>query len=132
MSDTLSTLINSGISIIEGIERCINASNNEVIKIALRKSISLVTQGQELSTSLENSKVIPKLLISMVRIGEETGALSFMLENIANFYKREVEEAVTVLTKAMEPAIIFVVAAIVGTIVISLYLPMFDLIKTVG
>ena len=132
MSDTLSTLINSGISIVEGIERCINASSNEVMRIALRKSISLVTQGQELSTSLETSKVIPRLLISMVRIGEETGALSFMLENIANFYKREVEEAVTVLTKAMEPAVIFVVAAIVGTIVISLYLPMFDLIKTIG
>jgi len=132
MSDTLSTLINSGISIVEAIERCINASNNEVIRIALRQSISLVTQGQELSTSLETSKVIPRLLVSMIKIGEETGALSFMLDNLANFYKREVEEAVTVLTKAMEPAVIFVVAAIVGTIVISLYLPMFDLINQMG
>ena len=132
MSDTLSNLINSGISIVEAIERCINASSNEIIKIALRRSISLVTQGQELSTSLETSKVIPRLLISMIKIGEETGALSFMLENLANFYKREVEEAVTVLTKAMEPAVIFVVAAIVGTIVISLYLPMFSLINEMG
>jgi type IV pilus assembly protein PilC len=128
MSDTLSTLINSGISIVEALEKCINASNNEIIKIALRRSISLVTQGQELSNSLDTSKVIPRLLISMIKIGEETGALSFMLENLSNFYKREVEEAVTVLTKAMEPAIIFVVAAIVGTIVIALYLPMFSLI----
>ena len=132
MSDTLSTLINSGISIVEAIEKSINSSSNEIIKIALRRSISLVTQGQELSTSLETSKVIPKLLISMIRIGEETGDLSFMLENLAKFYKREVEEAVTVLTKAMEPAVIFVVAAIVGTIVISLYLPMFSLINEIG
>ena len=132
MSDTLSTLINSGISIVEAIERCINASSKEIIKIALRRSISLVTQGQELSTSLESAKVIPRLLISMIKIGEETGALSFMLQNLANFYKREVEEAVTVLTKAMEPAVIFVVAAIVGTIVISLYLPMFSLINEMG
>ncbi len=132
MSDTLSTLINSGISIVEALEKCINASNNEIIKIALRRSISLVTQGQELSTSLDTSKVIPRLLISMIKIGEETGALSFMLENLSNFYKREVEEAVTVLTKAMEPAVIFVVAAIVGTIVISLYLPMFSLITEMG
>ena len=132
MSDTLSTLINSGISIVEAIEKCINASSNEIIKIALRRSISLVTQGQELSTSLETSKVIPRLLISMIKIGEETGALSFMLENLSNFYKREVEEAVTVLTKAMEPAVIFVVAAIVGTIVVSLYLPMFSLINEMG
>ena len=132
LSDTLSTLINSGIPLVEGLQRCINASNNEIIKIALRRSISLVTQGQELSASLINAKVIPRLLVSMIKIGEETGALSFMLENLSNFYKREVEEAVTVLTKAMEPTVIFVVAAIVGTIVISLYLPMFDLINQMG
>ena len=132
MSDTLSTLINSGISLVEAIERCINASNNAVIKLALTRSISLITQGQELSYAFGTSKVIPKLLVSMVKIGEETGALSFMLENLSNFYKREVEEAVTVLTKAMEPTVIFVVAAIVGTIVISLYLPMFDLINQMG
>ena len=132
MSDTLSTLINSGIPMVEALDNCIKASNNEIIKIALRKSISLVTQGEELSSTFETSKVIPKLLVSMVRIGEETGELSFMLENISNFYKREVEEAVTLLTKAMEPAIIFVVAAIVGTIVISLYLPMFGLINKMG
>ena len=132
MSDTLSTLINSGIPMVEAIENCIKASNNEIMKISLRKSISLVTQGEELSSTLATSKVIPKLLVSMVRIGEETGELSFMLENISNFYKREVEEAVTILTKAMEPAVIFVVAAIVGTIVISLYLPMFGLINKMG
>ena len=132
MSDTLSTLIKSGIPMVEAIERCINASNNQIIKISLRKSISLITQGEELSTSFQTSKVIPRLLVSMVKIGEETGELSFMLDNISNFYKREVEEAVSILTKAMEPAIIFVVAIIVGTIVISLYLPMFSLIKNIG
>ena len=129
MSDTLSTLINAGITLVDAIERCINASNNEIIRISLKRSISLVSQGEELSASLESSKVIPRLLVSMIKIGEETGALSFMLENLSNFYKREVEEAVTVLTKAMEPAVIFVVAAIVGTVVISLYLPMFELIN---
>ena len=132
MSDTLSTLINAGIPLVEALERCVNASSNQIIKNALSRSISLVTQGQELSSSLLNAKVIPRLLISMIKIGEETGALSFMLENLSNFYKREVEEAVTVLTKAMEPTVIFVVAAIVGTIVISLYLPMFDLINQMG
>ena len=132
IADTLSTLINSGVPLVEGIQRCINASNNEIIKIALRKSITLITQGQELSYSLISSKVIPRLLVSMIKIGEETGALSFMLENLSKFYKREVDEAVTVLTKAMEPTVIFVVAAIVGTIVIALYLPMFDLINQMG
>ena len=64
----------------------------------------------------------------MLKIGEETGELSFMIDKIATFYKREVDEAVSTLTKAMEPAIIFIVAAIVGTIVVALYLPMFSLL----
>ena len=68
----------------------------------------------------------------MVKIGEERGELVFMLNNLAMFYKRELEESVNALTKAMEPAVIFVVAGIVGTIVISLYLPMFEMINAAG
>ena len=129
LSDTLSTLTNAGIPLVEGLNRCIGASSNDVIRRAIRNSITLVEQGQELSYSLCLSKSIPRLLVSMIKIGEETGALAFMLDNLSNFYKREVEETVSKLTKAMEPAIIFVVAGIVGTIVIALYLPMFSLIK---
>ena len=132
MSDTLSTLQGAGIQLVEGLERSKAASNNKVVKLALDKSITLVQQGQELSYSLSLSKVIPKLFVSMVLIGEETGALSNMLDNLSKFYKREVEETVSALTKAMEPVIIFVVAGIVGTIVIALYLPMFSLITEMG
>lgn len=132
MCDTLSTLVNSGIPIIDGMQRCISASSNELIRQTLQRSILLVTQGQELNYSMSRNNVFPKLVISMIRIGEETGQLSFMLEKLAMFYKREVEATVSALTKAMEPAVIFVVAAIVGTIVISLYLPMFSLITNMG
>lgn len=132
MCDTLSTLVNSGIPVVDSINRCISASSNELIRQTLRRSIFLVTQGQELNYSMGRNNVIPKLVISMVKIGEETGQLSFMLEKLAVFYKREVEATVSALTKAMEPAVIFVVAAIVGTIVISLYLPMFSLITNMG
>ncbi len=130
--DTLFTLVNSGIPIVEGLGRCIGASSNQIIKNTIKKSISLVEEGQELSYSLSLSKTLPKLVISMIKIGEETGKLSFMLENLSNFYKREVDATVSALTKAMEPAIIFVVAGIVGTIVVSLYLPMFSLINEIG
>ena len=109
--------------------KCIKQRDN---KNCFKKINISCYSRQELSPSLFNAKVIPRLLVSMIKIGEETGQLSFMLENLANFYKREVEEAVTVLTKAMEPMVIFVVAAIVGTIVIALYLPMFDLINQMG
>ena len=70
--------------------------------------------------------------IQMIKIGEETGRLGFMTENLANFYKREVEEAVSSLTSAMEPLVIMVVAGIVGTIVVALYLPMFKIITVMG
>ena len=132
MCDTLATLVNSGIPIVEGIKRCISASSNELIRQTLQRSIHLITQGQELNYSMGRSAIFPKLVVSMVKIGEETGQLSFMLEKLAIFYKREVESTVSALTKAMEPAIVFIVAGIVGTIVIALYLPMFALIGNMG
>ena len=132
MCDTLSTLINSGIPLVEGLDRCIAASGSEPIKRTLNISKERVIQGEELSLSLGLSNVLPKLVVSMIKIGEETGQLSFMLENLANFYKRELETAVSSLTKAMEPMVIIVVAAIVGTIVVALYLPMFSIIGAMG
>ena len=128
MSDTLATLVNAGIPVVEGLQRCIAASSNELTRRTLQQGISLVQQGQELNYSLGRSGLFPKLVISMIKIGEETGQLSFMLEKLAIFYKREVESTVSSLTKAMEPAVLFVVAGIVGTIVIALYLPMFSII----
>ncbi|MDB4653793.1 type II secretion system F family protein [Synechococcus sp. AH-551-E02] len=132
MCDTLATLVNSGIPIVDGIERCVSASSNELIRKTLREAILLIRQGQELNYSMGRSGTFPKLVISMIKIGEETGQLSFMLEKLAIFYKREVESSVSSLTKAMEPAILFVVSGIVGTIVIALYLPMFSLISNMG
>ena len=128
MADTLATLVNAGIPIVEGLQRCISASSNELTRRTLQQGIGLVQQGQELNYSLGRSGMFPKLVISMIKIGEETGQLSFMLKKRAIFYKREVESTVESLTKAMEPAVVFVVAGIVGTIVIALYLPMFSLI----
>ena len=132
MCDTLNTLVNSGIPLVDALERCVTASSNQLIRNTIQRGIVFVEQGQELSYSLSQSKVFPKLVVSMIKIGEETGKLPFMLEKLSVFYKREVEATVSALTKAMEPAIIFVVAGIVGTIVVSLYLPMFSLIQNMG
>ena len=132
LCDTLSTLIDSGIPLVEAIERCIAASSNDRVKRCLSIAIQKVKEGQELSSSIDTYDVFPKLVKSMIKIGEETGKLGFMTENLADFYKREVEEAVTSLTQAMEPMVIMVVAGIVGTIVIALYLPMFKIINVMG
>ena len=128
LCDTLATLINSGIPIVDALERCESASSNALIKQTIRQGINRVMQGEELNYGLGRSGVLPKLVTSMIKIGEETGQLSFMLEKLAVFYKREVDSAVSSLTKAMEPTVVFVVAGIVGTIVIALYLPMFSMI----
>ena len=132
LCDTLSTLIASGIPLVEAIERCIAASSNDRIKRCLSIGIQNVKEGQELSKSLDSYNVFPKLVKSMIKIGEETGRLGFMTDNLANFYKREVEESVSSLTSAMEPLVIMVVAGIVGTIVVALYLPMFKIITVMG
>ena len=128
LCDTLATLVNSGIPIVDALERCESASSNALIKQTIRQGINRVMQGEELNYGLGRNGVLPKLVISMIKIGEETGQLSFMLEKLAVFYKREVDSAVSSLTKAMEPTVVFVVAGIVGTIVIALYLPMFSMI----
>ena len=132
MCDTMSTLLNSGIPLVEVLNKCIAASANERVKKSIFSAIQSVKEGQELGISLNTYKVFPSLVMSMIKIGEETGRLSFMSENLATFYKREVDETVSSLTKAMEPLIIIVVAGIVGTIVVSLYLPMFKVIQVVG
>ena len=128
LCDTLSTLVTSGIPLVDSLQRCMTASSNQLIKNTIQLGIQLVREGQELNYSFNQSKIMPRLVVSMIKIGEETGELSFMLEKLSDFYKREVESTVSALTKAMEPAIIFVVAGIVGTIVIALYLPMFSMI----
>ena len=132
LCDTLSTLIDSGIPLVDSIERCIAASSNDRVKRCLAIAIQRVKEGQELSQSIDSYNVFPKLVKSMLKIGEETGRLGFMTQNLANFYKREVEEAVSSLTQAMEPMVIMVVAGIVGTIVVALYLPMFKIINVMG
>ena len=131
LSDTFSTLINAGLTITEALEKCILSASNQIIKNTIKKSVSLVQEGQLLGYSFSLSKSMPKLFVSMIKIGEETGELSFMMEKISLFYKREVEESVSILTRLMEPAVIFIVAAIVGTIVIALYLPMFSLLEKI-
>ena len=132
MCDTLSTLIDSGIPLVEGLDRCVSACGSEPMRRNLNTSRLKVIQGEMLSISLGISSVLPKLVVSMIKIGEETGQLGFMLDKLAVFYKRELESAVSNLTKAMEPMVIIVVAGIVGTIVVALYLPMFSIIGAMG
>ena len=126
MSDTLATLVNAGIPVWMDKDASLQVPMNNPTHPPARNRLG--PPRPRTNYSLGRSGLFPKLVISMIKIGEETGQLSFMLEKLAIFYKRELEATVSSLTKAMEPAVLFVVAGIVGTIVIALYLPMFSII----
>ena len=127
--ETMSTLANAGIPAVEAMDVTQKALSNVLIRNTVIYAIGRAQQGEPISQAILSCNTMPRLVPAMMKIGEETGEFSFMLEKLATFYSREIEMAVTKLAKAMEPAVVLVVAGIVGTIVIALYLPMFDLIR---
>ncbi len=124
---TLGTLVGSGVPILQSLKITKDTLNNTVIADAIQAVHDSVREGDTISAPLEEAKVFPPMVVNMIDVGEETGALETMLEKVADVYDEEVEIAVSALLKAMEPAIIVVLGVIVGFIVISLYMPLFSL-----
>ena len=127
--DTMATLSNAGVPAVEALDITQQALSNTLIRQTINFTIVRAQQGEPISQAILSQGTMPRLVPAMIKIGEETGEFSFMLEKLATFYAREIESSVTKLAKAMEPAVVLVVAGIVGTIVVALYLPMFDLIS---
>lgn len=127
--DTMATLSNAGIPAVEAMDVTQKALSNMLIRNTVIHAIARAQQGEPISQAILSKNTMPRLVPAMMKIGEETGEFSYMLEKLALFYSREIEMAVNKLAKAMEPAVVLVVAGIVGTIVVALYLPMFDLIR---
>jgi type IV pilus assembly protein PilC len=128
-SRTLSLLIKSGVNIIESLDITRGAANNAIVEEALTNAKNAVQQGEQMSQPLAAATdVFPPMVTSMVAIGEETGGLDMMLDKIADYYDREVDEAVDQLTAAIEPIMIIFLGVIVGLIVAGMFLPMFALI----
>ena len=127
--DTMATLSNAGVPAVEALDITQQALGNTLIRQTVKLTIVRAQQGEPISQAILSQGTMPRLVPAMIKIGEETGEFSFMLEKLATFYAREIESSVTKLAKAMEPAVVLVVAGIVGTIVVALYLPMFDLIS---
>ncbi len=132
-SRTLSLLIKSGVNIIESLEITRGAANNAIVEDALVNAKNAVMQGEQMSQPLAAATdVFPPMVVSMVAIGEETGGIDTMLDKIADYYDREVDEAVDQLTAAIEPIMIVFLGAIVGLIVAGMFLPMFAIIGTLS
>jgi type IV pilus assembly protein PilC len=131
-SRTLGTLVTSGVPILQALNITRDTAGNVVIADAVSKVHDAVKEGESIVQPLEASGVFPPMVISMVDVGEETGQLPEMLLKIAEVYDDEVDNAVEGLTSLLEPIMIVILALIVGTIVIALFMPLIDIIKQMG
>jgi type IV pilus assembly protein PilC len=128
---TLATLIRSGVPILQALEIVGETVNNAVISRAVRDVQDSVREGESLATPLARHATFPPMVVQMMAVGEETGALDTMLSKVADFYDQEVEAAVASLTSLIEPILIAVMGAAVGGMVVALYLPLFNIINLV-
>ncbi len=126
-SQTLALLITAGVPIFQSLEIVREVLSNAIAKKEMATTLKCVSQGSTISASLESSKIYPPLMLSMLRIGEETGALDEMLKKTADYYNTEVETTVDHLTVLIEPVLMFIIAFLVGGIMIAVILPTFTL-----
>jgi type IV pilus assembly protein PilC len=126
---TLSTLISSGVPILDGLEITARTSGNAIIEDAIMTTRKSIERGETISAPLKDTKVFPSMVVQMIGVGEATGALDTMLAKIADFYEEEVDTAVAGLLTLLEPIMIALLGGVVGGIVIAMYLPIFDLIS---
>jgi type IV pilus assembly protein PilC len=126
---TLSTLISSGVPLLDGLDITAKTAGNAIIEDAIVETRRSIERGETVSKPLADTKVFPPMVTQMIGVGEATGALDMMLAKIADFYEDEVDTAVAGLLTLLEPIMISFLGIIVGGIVISMYLPIFDLIS---
>jgi len=128
---TLSLLLDSGITMLSSLQILERLMDNVVIKNAMREATLGVERGQGISVPLSEHKVFPSMLLQMVQVGEETGSLETVLVQLADFYDREVNFAVTSFTKLLEPAMMLVLGVVVLFILMSVYLPMMQMVSAI-
>jgi type IV pilus assembly protein PilC len=124
---TLGTLLQSGVPILDALDICAKSSGNVVIEEAVQHVRSKVAEGKNMAEPLMEKPVFPSMVIQMIAVGEQTGALDQMLNKIADFYEEETDIAVAALTSMLEPIMMVVIGGMVGTVLIAMYLPIFSL-----
>ena len=130
-SRTLATLVSAGVDIVKALEITGSTAGNTVLEEALVNVRQRLNEGARIAQTMTENSVFPPMVSQMVKIGEETGELDKMLSKIADFYEDEVDTAVAALTSIIEPIMMIGVGAMVGVIVISMYMPMFKMLKLV-
>ncbi len=128
---TLGTLVSSGVPILNGLEITANTAGNIIISDAVMATRTSIGQGETIAKPLSEAEVFPPMVVQMIAVGEETGALDQMLTRIADFYDDEVDTAVSSLTSIIEPVMIVVMGLLVGGMVVAMYMPMLNLVNVV-
>ncbi|HEV2855357.1 MAG TPA: type II secretion system F family protein [Thermoanaerobaculia bacterium] len=129
---TLATLTASGVPILDGLEITAKTAGNAIIEDAVMAVRKSVEEGKSVSEPLAQTKVFPAMVVQMINVGEQTGALDQMLSKIADFYEDEVDTAVAGLMKLIEPLMITILGAVIGTIVTAMYLPLYSILSKIG
>ena len=131
-SRTLSTMMSSGVPILEGLAIVSRTSGNKVVEDALLKTRQSISEGRSIAEPLAETGIFPPMVVQMISVGEATGALDSMLSKIATFYDDEVDVAVDSMTALLEPVMMVFLGGIVGGMIIAMYLPIFKLASVVG
>ena len=124
---TLATMFAAGVPLVESLDAVAGASANAVYIVGTRKIQNEVSTGTSLTNAMHNTGLFPSMVLQMTQIGEESGSLDGMLSKVADFYEREVDDAVTALTSLLEPIIIVFLGVVIGGLVVAMYLPIFKL-----
>lgn len=130
-SQTLSTLLTSGVTILDALSITAKTAGNKVLEKGIFKTLERISGGQTIAEPLKETGVFPPMVIHMIAVGEKTGDLAEMLKKVADFYQEEVDAAIDALTSIIDPVMILGVGLIIGGTLIAMYLPMFDLVGTI-
>jgi type IV pilus assembly protein PilC len=128
---TLGVLISSGVPILHALDITAKTAGNMVIQVAIEKVRRSISEGKNITTPLGESGVFPAMVVQLVAVGEQTGRLAEMLGKIADFYDEEVDAAVSAMTSLIEPVVIVLMGGVIGGLLVSMYLPMFDMIGAI-
>jgi type IV pilus assembly protein PilC len=129
---TLATLVSSGVPILEALEITAKTAGNAIVEDAIMTTRKSIEEGKTISEPLKETEVFPPMVVHMIAVGEQTGALDAMLSKIADFYEEEVDVAVENMLTLIEPIMILFLGIVIGGIVVSMYLPMFSLLSKIG
>jgi len=129
---TLGTLVSSGVAILDGLDITARTAGNKIVEEAVVRTRASISEGRTIADPLKASGVFPPMVVQMIAVGEQTGALDSMLSKIADFYDEEVDVAVSNLTSLLEPMLMIFLGLVIGGVVIAMYLPIFKLVSVVG